>query len=120
MPLPSLVTVAAPAADCRSRVPLAASHFLSSFLVPPPPWISSFLPFSGVPVSQTGPLFLCFFVPVNSLPPGLPAHDLYGGGGGGEGVQGKVSSLPPPLLHHQQNAVYFQPLSLTQNFLPLR
>lgn len=99
MPLLSLVTVADPAADCRSRVPLAASHFLGSFLVPPPPWISSFLPLSGFPVSQAGPLFLCFFIPVNSLPPGLPALDLGGrrqGRGAGEGFLPSPSTSPSP------------------------
>lgn len=54
MSLPSLVTVAAPAADVRARC-LLQPPILSAlpFLVPPPPWISSFLPFSGFPVSQT-------------------------------------------------------------------
>lgn len=106
MPLLSLVTAAAPAVACWSRGPLAASHFLGSFPVPPPPWISSFLPLlaslSPRPghSSSAASSFLLTLCLQHFLP-------LICGrrGAGGEGEQGKVSSLRPPLLHHQQSPV---------------
>lgn len=97
MPLPSLVTVAAPAADdgsLRAGCLLQPPVFSSSRLFPgPSPTVDFLLPALCWLPTPRPPLFLCHccfsvFVPVNSSPPGLPALDLRG-----EGVQGKVLSL---------------------------